>query len=59
MSIFDVRERLWSTLRTTSNGDRRTGSGFMKEEKKELNTLLIVTTFFQKNVFYLGVVMYL
>ena len=41
MSIFEVRERLWSTFRLTSNGDRRTGRGFMKVEKKDLNISFI------------------
>ena len=41
MSIFEVRERLWSTFRLTSNGDRRTGRGFMKVEKKDLKISFI------------------
>lgn len=36
MSIFEVRVRLLSTLRLTSNGDSRTGRGFMKVDKKDL-----------------------
>lgn len=39
MSMFEVMERLLSTLRLTSNGDRRTGRGFMKVEKKDLKKL--------------------
>ena len=37
--MFEVMERLLSTLRLTSNGDRRTGRGFMKVEKKDLKKL--------------------
>ena len=66
MSIFEVRERLWSTFRLTSNGDRRTGRGFMKVEKKDLNIsfiCIIKLPHFSKKNFtmtcYLGVVMYL
>ena len=42
MSTFEVRVRLLSTLRLTSNGDRRTGRGFMKVEKKDLKIWLVV-----------------
>ena len=42
MSTFEVRVRLLSTVRLTSNGDRRTGSGFMKVEKKDLKLWLVV-----------------
>ena len=58
MSMFEVMERLLSTLRLTSNGDRRTGRGFMKVEKKDLKNCTLRITISRQNIkSYLGVVM--
>ena len=59
MSTFEVRVRLLSTVRLTSNGDRRTGRGFMKVEKKDLKIWLVVIFEISCVLCHLGVVKYL